>query len=259
MINEGCIVVGLGELGLLFARGALKSGHAVYPVRRQSADYQRVSSDVAFGVPTLIAVGESQMLPALSGLVGREEDVILVQNELFPRVWEPQVENPTVAVVWTAAKPGIPLLCGKETVVYGKHAEWFAKIHEPLGLQARATVDIEELHAELVAKYAFILTINVLGLVHDVTVGELFSSFRTEADELLVDAIRIAELQLGHEVADDAVIDSVLEASQGLAAMPAKGRSAVSRLARAREIACEAKLSVSSLDAIAEKVNTNES
>jgi hypothetical protein len=251
--NSSVVIVGIGELGSLFAKGALKSGCQVIPVRREDDLVGRVEATNE-DTPILLSVGEADMGPVIERLpTKRKQDVILVQNELFPTRWNPYVERPTVSVVWTAAKPGIPLMVGKETVTHGKHAQWFTDIHEPLGLNASVADSEVALHGELAAKYAFILTINVLGLRHDVTVGELFSEHQSEAEAVLDDGLRLAEVQLGESFDRTSAMDSVRRAASGLSEMPAKGRSAAKRLDRALELASSHDITVDRIQEIAKE------
>ena len=98
------VVVGIGELGSVFARGLLRCGHTVVPVTRGMS-----MSEVAARVPepdlALVAVGETDLDSVLADLPARwRSRVGLLQNELRFLTWRSHgIENPSVAVVWIHA------------------------------------------------------------------------------------------------------------------------------------------------------------
>ena len=100
-------MIGLGEMGGVFSRALLRSGHPVYPAVRGTD-----LSDLARQVPdpslVLITVGESDLQPVLEALPEPWRGATgMLQNELLPRDWTPHgITDPTVAVVWFEKKPG---------------------------------------------------------------------------------------------------------------------------------------------------------
>lgn len=229
------VLVGVGQLGTLFGEGALAAGRRVTPLRRDS-DVERCLDDVPLGSPVLVTTGEKDLPGALQGLPkDRWPDVILVQNELFPSTWRAlDLEDPTVAVVWLSKKPGRPVEIGGPTDVYGKHAQVMAQIHEALTLPCTLLSTSEQLGTALVAKYAFILAINALGLEDDVTLGDWLERDQARVLAVLDDTRRLAEAKLGHSVDGKRVQRKVLDAMTLLSSYPAKGRTAAERLERAR-------------------------
>lgn len=230
------VLVGVGQLGTLFGEGALTAGRRVTPLRRDS-DVERSLDDVPLGAPVLVTTGEADLPGALEKLPKeRWADVILVQNELFPSVWRGLgLEDPTISVVWLSKKPGRPVEIGGPTEVYGKHAAVIAQIHEALSLPCTQLSTSEQLGTALVAKFAFILAINALGLIDNVTLGEWLERDQARVLAVVDDARRLAEAKLGHGVDVKRVQRKVLDAMTLLSSYPAKGRTAEARVARARE------------------------
>ncbi len=227
------VVVGPGQLGRLFAGGALARGVRVTPVVR-GVDPAGVLASMA-AVPILVAVGEAELMPVLRGLpVDRRGDVILVQNEVFPADWQPLVAEPTVAAVWLNAKPGRPVQVARPTAVHGRHATFLCALHEPLGIPCRVLTDAAALDMELVAKYALILAVNALGLRSDETVGAWLARDEPLVRGLVVDGRRLGEARLGHGLDDPATAEqAAFDGLRALASMPARGRTARARVERA--------------------------
>lgn len=230
------VLVGVGQLGTLFGEGALSIGRRVTPLRRDS-DVERSLDDVAPDAPVLVTTGEKDLPGALAQLPKeRWPNVILVQNELFPSVWQGLgLEEPTVAVVWLSKKKDRPVEIGGPTEVYGKHADVVAKIHEALSLPCTQLPSSDALSLALVAKYTFILTINALGLEEDLTLGAWLEKDRARVLAVTDDARRLADRKLGRATDGKKVQKKVQDAMEALATYPAKGRTAQERLERARE------------------------
>lgn len=245
---EDLVLVGVGQLGTLFGEGALAAGRRVTPLRRDS-DVERSLDDVPLGAPVLVTTGEADLPGAIASLPKeRWPDVILVQNELFPSTWRALgLEEPTVSVVWISKKPGRPVEIGGPTEVYGKHAAVMARIHEALSLPYTLLSTSEQLGTALVAKFAFILAINALGLERDITVGEWLESDQARVLAIVDDARRLAEGKLGHPVDARRVQRKVLDGMTLLSSYPAKGRTAAARLERARQDAATMSLELPAL------------
>ena len=95
------VLVGVGEMGGVFAKALLSAGHTVVPVTRSMS-----ISDVATQIPdpslVLVTVGEADLTSVLADMPEAWRDRTgLIQNELLPRDWiAHDIANPTVAVVW---------------------------------------------------------------------------------------------------------------------------------------------------------------
>ena len=68
-MKKPIILVGVGEMGAVFARGFLRLGHPVFPVTR-ATDMSEVAASVANPEAVLVAVGEKDLQSILGeGLV----------------------------------------------------------------------------------------------------------------------------------------------------------------------------------------------
>lgn len=101
-------IVGIGELGGVFARAFLRTGHPVYPVTRDMPLKQTLDR-IPLPALTLIAVGEKDLPGVLREMAtGQRASVGLLQNELLPDTWQSNgVTDPTVISVWFEKKKGM--------------------------------------------------------------------------------------------------------------------------------------------------------
>lgn len=229
------VVFGVGQLGQLYAAGALRLGLRVTPITRHD-DPTTVLADLPLGTPILLAVSEDDLGPAVSKIPpARWGDLCLVQNELFPARWRALgLTEPTILVVWLSKKKARPVEVARVSPAYGKHAAIMTAMFEALELPAKALEDTAALDVELVAKFAFILTINALGLVENLTLGEWLARDPETVARLVTEAQALGEAHLGHPVPREEIHARVEEAMRGLSTYPARGRTASARLARAK-------------------------
>ena len=233
MLNDMAIV-GLGQLGQHLGSGALRAGYRVTPVLRQD-DPERTLHSLPSGSPVLVAVGEADLTDALLSLpTAQHEDVILLQNELFPSVWEATgFPHPSVVVPWFLKKPGQPVLVGRPSALYGRFAAEMAAIHDALGLPHERVPHETALGEALASKFVFVLTINALGLVRDLTLGQWRNEDDGQLDAVFEDALHLAEAKLGCKVREQVLREDLEEALEGLSSMRALGRSAPLRVSSA--------------------------
>lgn len=231
------IIIGMGELGSLYGAAALRAGIRVTPGTRAVVPEWKAA-------PILVAVGEDALPGVLAGIPeALRDDVILLQNELFPSLWTAShVENPTVMVQWFSKKKGRPIEPSRPTLVHGRHAALVEELHRVLGVACEVTTETRVRDEALVAKYTFILTINALGVVEDLTLGAWLQKDPARVDLVMDDARRLGEALLGAAVDGKRVRTQVLEAFTALAHYPSRGRTAQARVQRAHEQA--ARLSV---------------
>ena len=228
------VIYGVGQLGQLFAGGALRLGLRVTPIVR-ATDRALVFRDLPRGTPIFLTVSED-MLPAAVDDVppDRHGDVVLVQNELFPRRWHALgLDAPTVLVVWLSKKKGRPVEVARPTFAWGRHAQLAVEMHRALDVPAQVLDDEAALHQELVSKFAFILTINALGLAENLPLGAWLEKDRRRVMSLVDEARLLAEAHLGTSVDAEYVELAVLEAMAALKDYPARGRTAHERIERA--------------------------
>jgi len=238
------IIIGVGEMGGVFARGLLRDGNPLFPLMR-NGDMNTAARDIAAPEAVLVTVGEGDLQAVLKDMpaVWRER-LILLQNELLPRDWQQHgIESPTVISVWFEKKPGMDFKVIIPSPVHGPHAALIQQGLATLGIPCRE-VDDETLLFELVRKNVYILTSNIAGLKVAGTVGELWSTHESLARAVANEVMDIQFWLVGKELDREALITGMVEAFEGDPQHKCMGRSAPGRLARAVENADSAGLDV---------------
>jgi len=248
------VVIGIGEMGSVFARGFLRAGHPVYPVTR-GTDMQAVARQLPAPELVLVAVAENDLHPVLEKLPrawhGR---VALLQNELLPRDWEHYgLVQPTVISVWFEKKRGQDVKVLVPSPIHGPHAELLLECLESLEIPARVLDSEQALLFELVVKNLYIVTTNCAGLVAGGTVSELWEHHHELAHNVAREVIRIQESLTGQQFDAERLIDAMLAAFAGDPEHVCTGRSAPARLARALQQAESAGIEVPVLRSIADR------
>ena len=246
------VIIGLGQLGRVFAGGLLRAGCSVVPVNRGDA-----MAAVALRHPTpelaLVAVAESDMHSVLAALPESWKlRAALIQNELLPRDWLAHgYANPTVISVWFEKKQGIdarPLLASP---VAGPGAALLCRALAAIELPCREVALGNELLFELVRKNVYILTTNIAGLKTGGTVAQLWAQHETFARQVANEVMDIQDALTGVAHDRGKLIAGILEAFDGDPAHSCTGRSASARLARAIKHANEFGLAVPTLRSLA--------
>ncbi len=251
-MNDPVIIIGIGEIGSVLARGVLRAGHPVYPVNRDVnlADAHRINPEP---MAVILAVGEAQLQPCLGDMPSPWRDkLVLIQNELLPRDWTPHgLHTPTIMSVWFEKKKGMdskPLL---PSPVFGPHAGLICKAMDQVGLSVREVEDMGTMLWELVRKNVYILTTNITGLVTGGTVEELWRDHEALAREVANEVIDLQEWLTGQTFDRESLIQGMLEGFKGDPEHKCMGRSAPARLARAISLADKAGLRAPKLRSIA--------
>ena len=251
-MSKSVVVVGIGEMGSVFARGFLRTAYTVHPVVRGVA-----MSEVAVEVPSpelvVLAVAEMELHSQLSSVPEPWKDrLVLLQNELLPRDWQQYDLEPTVISVWFEKKQGMDSRVIIPSPVYGKHARQVADALISIEIPARELDTEEELLHELVLKNVYILTTNIAGLKVGGNVGQLWDEHNALAYDVATDVIRLQEALTGQKLDHQALIDGMLKAFNGDREHMCMGRSAPARLQRALSLAREHQLILPTLNEIAE-------
>jgi len=245
-------IIGMGEMGGVFARALLKSGHIVVPVTRETDVAGAVNlypkPDIA-----LITVGESDLSGVLAAFPESWKDRAgMLQNELLPRDWEAAgITDPTVAVVWFEKKAGQDVKVIIPSPIGGPYAASLADALRTIGIPATITGGPDELTAELVTKNLYILTANIGGLVTGGTVAELWHDHHDFSLSVADEVLAIQEWLTGRPLDRDRHIAGMEAAIAGDPDHKATGRSAPARLARALGNAAEADIATPQLQDIA--------
>jgi hypothetical protein len=242
-MKQPIVIIGIGEMGGVFARGFLRSGYPVFPVTRLM-DMGKTATEVPDPVMVLVAVAENDLHPVLETMPDAWTDrVALLQNELLPRDWERhQLEGPTVASVWFEKKKGKDVKVIIPTPVHGPHAGNVQEALESIDIPARVLKQDKALLFELVRKNLYILTSNICGLVTGGTVGELWREHTALALEVAAEILDLQAWLTSAELPREQLIDGMVEAFEGDPEHQCMGRSAPARLERALELTTEAGL-----------------
>ena len=250
------IVIGLGQLGRVFAGGLLRAGCTVVPVDRND-DMTALAQRYPAPERVVVAVGESDLHTILAGLPAVwKSRVVLIQNELLPRDWlEHGYIDPTVISVWFEKKKGIdakPLIASPAA---GPGAALLCRALNAIELPCREVALGDELLFELVRKNVYILTTNIAGLNTGGTVSQLWSRHEAFARQVANEIMDIQDALTGVHHDRNALIAGMLEAFDGDPAHGCTGRSAPARLARALQHADDFGLAVPTLRALANQAD----
>ena len=250
-MNKSVVVVGLGEMGSVFARGFLRSGYTVHPVTRDM-EIHAVAENLPEPELVLIAVGEADLHEQLMKVPDAWKDrLVLLQNELLPRDWQRHNLEPTVISVWFEKKKGIDSKVIIPSPVFGKHAQQVADALASIDIAATVLPDEAALLHELVLKNVYILTTNIAGLEVGGNVGQLWDEHKLLAESVALDVIRLQEALTGQALDHQGLIDGMVNAFDGDREHMCMGRSAPVRLQRALMLAQQNDLSLSMLERIA--------
>ena len=251
-MNKPVVVIGIGEIGSVFARGFLRVGFPVVPVTRDM-DMAAVAADVADPELVVVAVAERDMHATLARLPDTWCDrLVLLQNELLPRDWQQHgLDNPTVISVWFEKKKGMDSKVVIKSPAYGRFANLLKEALGSLGIPVDVLESEQALLFELVTKNLYILTTNIAGLEAGCNVRGLWGNYHDLACNVAGDVLDIQEYLTGEDLDRTALVEGMLRAFDGDPEHSCMGRSAPARLARAISIADGAGLDVPALRKIA--------
>lgn len=245
------VVMGMGEIGSVFARAFLKSGHPVFPLRRgDSVDELQQQIDMPAAV--ILAVGEADLQASLQQIPEQWLSVlVLLQNELLPRDWASLSIEPTIISIWFEKKKGQDSKVIIPSPVYGAQSQLVHDALATLDIAVKVVLDSEAMLSELVVKNLYILTSNIAGLEVGGNVGELWEQHREVADQVIDDVILIQEQLSGQRLDKAKLVDLMLEAFNGDPSHQCMGRSAPARLQRALSLAKEFNIELKKLPSLA--------
>ena len=232
MAKKPVVVIGMGEMGSVFARGLLRLGHPVYPVGRGS-NMKKLARALPAPAMVLVAVGEAELAGVLETIPKAwRRRIALLQNELLPADYR-QFDDVTVISVWFEKKKGQDSKVIIASPAYGPRAKLLARALGTLGIPVRQLKRPRDLLFELVVKNLYILTSNIAGLRTGGTVSELWANHQPFAREVADEVIRLQEGLTGASFDHDQLIAAMVKAFEGDPDHRCMGRSAPARLARA--------------------------
>lgn len=244
-MSKSVVIIGLGEMGGVFARGFLRAGIPVYPVIRtmnvQLAVEAMPSPDLV-----LVAVAEKDLSSTLATLPSPWKDkTALLQNELLSKDWQPyELQNPTVISVWFEKKKGQDVKVLIPSPVFGPGAKLMQHALDTIDIPTTIIPSLDEMEDELILKNIYILTTNIAGLECGGNVEFLWKSNNELARQVANEAMDIQEWLTNKTLDREKMIAGFVHAVEGDLAHMCMGRSAPARLQRAIAIADEAGLAV---------------
>ncbi len=240
-MKKSIVVIGLGEMGSIFARAFLRIGHPVYPITRD-IDMEVAAREIIDPEMIIVAVAEGDLQAVLAGLPDSwRNNTVLLQNELLPRDWASHnLSGPTVISVWFEKKKGQDYKVLIPSPAFGPKAGLLKEALGAIDIPCRVLNNEDELLHELVLKNVYIITTNVAGLVSGGTVSELWQNHEELARAIANEVMDIQEWQTGKSFEHEALIRDMLVAFDGDPEHKCMGRSAPARLQRALAIADKA-------------------
>ena len=256
-MNSPIVVIGIGEIGSVFARGFMRLAYPIVPVTRDM-DLGIVAKEVPEPEMVIVAVAEKDLHATLADLPDAWRDrVVLLQNELLPRDWQQHgLNKPTIISVWFEKKKGMDSKVVIASPAYGEFASLLNNALGSLDIPVRELTSESELLFELVLKNLYILTTNIAGLECGGNVRQLWLEHNDLACAVAGDVLDIQEYLTGQVFDRPALIEGMLAAFDGDPEHGCMGRSAPARLARALTIADEAELKVPTLRRISKAKGT---
>ena len=246
-MNPPVVIIGIGELGGVFAKAFLHNGFAVYPVTREMNIVEAAQN---FPAPrlVLVAVAEKDYHAVMQTIPDRWRKILcLLQNELLPQDWKSfEIANPTVISVWFEKKKGRDYNQLIPSQVFGPQAQLVADALAGIDISCQILDTEDDLLYELVRKNVFVFTINIAGLAlpDGITTGTLWAQHNDLARSVADDVIDVQKWLTGETFDRNRLIDGMIEGINGDLHHRCKGRSAAGRLERILKFADEAGLTI---------------
>lgn len=229
---ERVVVVGIGQVGAIFALGWLRGGQSVVPVPR-GVRAAAVAEAVPEPAVVLLATREAA-LPALLAdwPAAWRERVALVQNDLRPPVWQRWgIAQPSVAVVWFLARPGAPPQVLAPTRTFGPAAPVLAAALTHQGIAVEVEADAN-LPTALAVKNGFILATNAVGWATGArTLAEIALWHRRLWEQVREEALTLETAAWGGGLDRERVRREIEAVAAANPHYPPQGRTARERIA----------------------------
>ena len=249
-MNPSIVIIGIGELGGVFAKAFLRNGHPVYPVTR-AMNMIEAADQLPDPQLVLVAIAEKDFHPAMDTIPDQwRSRLVLLQNELLPRDWEAHgIANPTVISVWFEKKKGMDCHVLKPSPVYGPNARVMAESLAKIDIPCKILTSEDGLVFELVLKNVFVFTINIAGLVlaDGTTTSTLWQKHQKLALDVADNIIDLQEHATGKIFSRERIKKGLPAGIQGDPDHKCRGRSAQGRLTRAVKQADDAGLKIQTI------------
>jgi ketopantoate reductase len=237
-MHKPAVIIGVGEMGGVFARGLLRSGYPLYPVTRDM-DMQAIANTLPAPELVLVAVAEKDLHPTLDRIPAPWRDrLVLLQNELLPRDWQGYpFTDPTIISVWFEKKRGQDAKVLLASPAYGPRAATLKQALGSLDIPCRVADSFEEMVFELLRKNVYILTTNIAGLETGGNVQALWRDHQPLARAVADEVMDIQATLVDQPLPRERLLAGMVEAFEGDPQHKCMGRSAPARLQRALELA----------------------
>ena len=246
------VIVGLGEMGRVFAGGFERLGYPVHALRRGDS-MAAAASEFSDPELVLIAVGEADLQAVLADIPEAWRDrIVLLQNELLPADWKQHGLESTVISVWFEKKKDQDVKVLIPSPAYGRHAQLLVDALAGIDIPARVLKDEAELLYELILKNVYIITTNIAGLRVGGTVGELWQDHRELAEDIAHEVMQLQFAMTGESYEPDRLMEGMLEAFNGDLDHKCMGRSAPARLERALKLAKQHKIEMPTIERVSQ-------
>ena len=251
-MNKPIVVLGIGELGSVFARAFLRNNYPVYPITR-ATNIEELSNSIDPGM-ILVCTAEADLQDALKSIPTKWKDrVAMMQNELLPRDWNKHdFDDPTVISVWFEKKKGMDSKVLISSPAYGAKAQILADSLALIDIPAHVVANEDELLFELVLKNLYILTTNIAGIAieNGANVNDLRNNHLQLMRDVSKDVLTLQTQLTGKTFDEHQLEDGMIKAFEGDLNHGCMGRSAPARLDRALQLAQEFNLKMPTLQRI---------
>jgi hypothetical protein len=244
-MKQTIVIIGIGEMGGVFAKGFLRSGYSVYPITR-NMNLPDAITQIPDPALVMVAVAEKVLPDILADMPEKWRGRLgLLQNELLPADWKRyHISSPTVISVWFEKKKGQDYKVFIPSPIYGPMADIISNSLKTIEIPCRILTNEDELLFELVLKNLYILTLNIAGLEVGGTAENLWSENNAIARSVVHEIIGIQTWLTRSELPRERLIEGLAQAIKAEPNHKCVGRSAAVRLKRAVKIADEAGLAI---------------
>jgi ketopantoate reductase len=257
-MNPLIVIIGVGQLGNVFAGAFLSVGSPVYPILR-GMRIDEAASEISNPQFILVAVAEKDLEAVLTQIPSQwSGKVCLIQNELLPYIWKSHhIQDPTVISVWFEKKKGKTPSVLLPSPIYGPQAAFIANALEQIDIPCTLLANENQLLSELITKNVFVFTINIFGLKIDCTVADAWQKHGSVTRQIAKEIIQVQEKLTGVTFSCQVIFDKIQAAINNVPDHKCRGRSAEGRLRRVVALAQDLKLDIPEIQKIHREMIVN--
>lgn len=208
-----CVIIGIGQIGQVFAVGLLRQGYPLFPINRgeNPAEFADITTEPEL---ILIAVGQENLATVLAALpdIWRHH-IALVQNDLSPKHWQDAgIINPTLAALWFERRDNGAPRALLPTPIFGPKAAILAAALSEVRLPFRIVPSEDAMIFELALKDLFFLTTMIGGLKKGGAVGVLWKNYRDLVLAVAEEVLSIEEVRFSMPLPRQALFERLAAA-----------------------------------------------